>query len=58
MSLNISTNTAALKAGINLAYNTKQLHASMNRLSSGKKTEFPCLGSWKPRCFHEITVLH
>ena len=25
MSLNISTNTAALKAGINLAYNTKQL---------------------------------
>jgi flagellin len=41
MSLNISTNTAALKAGINLAYNTKQLHASMNRLSSGKKLSSP-----------------
>ena len=41
MSLNISTNTAALKAGINLAYNTKQLHASMSRLSSGKKLSSP-----------------
>jgi flagellin len=41
MSLNISTNSAALKAGINLAYNTKQLHASMNRLSSGKKLSSP-----------------
>ena len=41
MSLNISTNTAALKAGINLAFNTKQLHASMNRLSSGKKLSSP-----------------
>ena len=41
MSLNISTNTAALKAGISLAYNTKQLHASMSRLSSGKKLSSP-----------------
>ena len=41
MALNISTNTAALKAGIHLAYNTKQLHASMNRLSSGKKLSSP-----------------
>ena len=41
MSLNISTNSAALKAGINLAYNTRQLHASMNRLSSGKKLSSP-----------------
>lgn len=41
MSLNISTNTAALKAGISLAYNTKQLHASMNRLASGKKLTSP-----------------
>lgn len=41
MSLNISTNTAALKAGINLAYNNKKLHASMNRLASGKKLSSP-----------------
>ena len=41
MSLNISTNTAALKAGFNLAYNNKQLQASMNRLASGKKLSSP-----------------
>jgi len=41
MSLNISTNTAALKAGFHLAYNNKQLQASMNRLASGKKLSSP-----------------
>jgi flagellin len=41
MSLSISTNTAALNAGINLAYNNKKLHASMNRLSSGRKLSSP-----------------
>ena len=41
MSLSITTNTAALKAGISLAFNSKQLQASMNRLSSGKKLSSP-----------------
>ena len=57
MSLNISTNTAALKAGINLAYNTKQLHAS-EQTFKWKETELTSIRSRQPCCLNEITVFH
>jgi len=40
MSLNISTNTAAAKAGTYLAENSKKLQKAYDRLASGKKAEF------------------
>jgi len=41
MSLNISTNTAALRAGSNLAINQTRLQRSFDRLASGKKLSSP-----------------
>ena len=41
MSLNISTNTAALRAGTALAVNQSRLQKSFDRLSSGKKLASP-----------------
>ena len=41
MSLNISTNTAALRAGANLSKNNALLQRSMERLASGRKVSTP-----------------
>ena len=41
MSLNISTNTAALRAGSQLALNQTRLQRSFDRLASGKKLSSP-----------------
>jgi flagellin len=41
MSLNISTNTAALRAGSYLAQNNEKLQRSFDRLASGKKISSP-----------------
>ena len=41
MPLNISTNTAALRAGSQLAMNQTRLQRSFDRLASGKKLSFP-----------------
>jgi len=41
MPLNISTNTAALRAGSNLAINQTRLQRSFDRLASGKKLSSP-----------------
>ena len=41
MSLNISTNTAALRAGAYLSKNNKYLQRSLDRLASGKKIASP-----------------
>ena len=41
MSLNISTNTAALKAGSYLAQNSLKLQKAYDRLASGKKLSSP-----------------
>ena len=41
MSLTISTNTAALRAGTALAVNQSRLQKSFDRLSSGKKLASP-----------------
>ena len=41
MSLNISTNTAALRAGTQLGINQKHLQKSFDRLASGSKLSSP-----------------
>ena len=41
MSINISTNTAALRAGSYLAQNNAKLQRSFDRLASGKKLSSP-----------------
>ena len=41
MSLNISTNTAALRAGSYLSQNNAKLQRSFDRLASGKKISSP-----------------
>ena len=41
MPLNISTNTAALRAGSQLAMNQTRLQRSFDRLASGKKLSSP-----------------
>ena len=41
MSLTINTNTAAIQASFNLTKNNKNLQASLNRLSSGKRITKP-----------------
>ena len=41
MSLNISTNTAALRAGAYLSSNNANLQKSLDRLASGKKLTSP-----------------
>jgi len=41
MALNIYTNTAALRAGSQLAHNQSRLQRSFDRLSSGKKISTP-----------------
>ena len=41
MSLNISTNTAAARAGINLAKNSRLLQKSFDRLASGRRLSSP-----------------
>ena len=41
MSLNISTNTSALRAGSQLAINQSKLQRSFDRLASGKKLSSP-----------------
>ena len=41
MPLNISTNTAALRAGSHLAVNQTRLQRSFDRLASGKKLSSP-----------------
>ena len=41
MSINISTNTAALRAGSYLAQNNAKLQTSFDRLASGKKLSSP-----------------
>ena len=41
MSLNVSTNTAALRAGAYLSSNNAKLQKSLDRLASGKKLTSP-----------------
>ena len=43
MSLNVSTNTAALRAGAYLSKNNALLQRSLDRLASGKKYPAPLM---------------
>ena len=58
MSLNISTNTAAARAGINLAKNSRLLQKSFDRLASGRQTQFTNGRPWRVGREHETASIN